>query len=82
MINNLYLVLLCVNLGVSLIGVVSLILAIIAYVKVMAMEKSTHSIQYVTPDELKEWSTNEKEIEKINKINRDDVDFDFSNLSI
>jgi hypothetical protein len=44
---------------------ISLTIGLYCMVKLIAMEKSTHSIQYVPIDE--EWATDSKDIEKINK---------------
>lgn len=51
----LFLVLSVLSLGSCVVGAVALTFAIRAYIKVEAMEKSTHSIQYVpapTPEEI------------------------------
>lgn len=49
----------------------ALILAIVALVKIVAMEKSTHTFQYMpTPseeDKEEPWATRDREVEKINK---------------
>lgn len=50
-------------------SVISIIIGLIGLVKVLAMEKSTHSVQYVPLEMMPEnnWATTDKEIEKINK---------------
>ena len=50
-------------------SIISIIIGLIALVKVLAMEKSTHSVQYVPLDMMPEndWATTDTEIEKINK---------------
>ena len=46
----------------------ALIFSIVALIKVIASEKSTHSVQYMDPKHLvQDWATNEKEVENINK---------------
>jgi hypothetical protein len=51
---------------------ISLIIGVYCMIKVLAMEKSTHSVQYVPIDEA--WSTDEKEIDKINKQFKEDTE--------
>lgn len=58
-------ILLATSLCACIISGISLIIGLYCIVKVTAMEKSTHSIQYVPIDE--EWATDSKDIEKINK---------------
>lgn len=50
-------------------AVISIIIGLIALVKVISMEKSTHSVQYVPLEMMPEdkWATTDKEIEEINK---------------
>lgn len=50
-------------------SVISIIIGLISLVKILAMEKSTHSVQYVPLEMMPEsdWATSDKEIEKINK---------------
>jgi len=86
MINHLTLLLTCVNLGVSLIGICALIIAILAYIKAASIEKSTHTVQLMPTEEItgksEGWETSEKEIAKINKESKDEVFEDFESLSI
>lgn len=51
-----------------IISCLALVFSIVALIKVLAMEKSTHTIQYMPVDEtVKNWATPEKEVESINK---------------
>jgi len=83
MIDYLTTVIICVNLGVSLMGIVALIISILAYLKAASIEKSTHTVQFMPTEEaVREWGTSDKEVDKINNANKDDLDTDFSSLSI
>lgn len=66
----------------SLLATVALILGILSYIKVVAMEKSTHTVQMMPAEEIQAWGMNDKEVETVNKINKNDVDLNFDNLSI
>lgn len=62
---------------------VCLLLAIAAYIKVAAMEKSTHSIQYMPVDPeidkanqeyINKWATSEEAINKENKLYQEELE--------
>lgn len=50
-------------------SVIGIIIGLISLVKVLSMEKSTHSVQYVPMEMMPEekWATTETEIDTINK---------------
>lgn len=58
-------------------SLISTIIGAFALIKVLAIEKSTHSVHFV-PAEMqpeKNWATSEKTIEDINKEVKEDNDF-------
>lgn len=64
-------------------GIIGLCVALIAVVKVIAMEKSTHSIQYMPVDPqidkenqafIDQWATSDESLEKQNKLFRKDLE--------
>jgi hypothetical protein len=61
--DNTIIILVC-SITACIFSVIALVLGILALIKVIAMEKSTHSIQYMP---MEEWATPENEIEEINK---------------
>jgi len=61
-----------VAIAACIISSISLIIGLYCLVKVLAMEKSTHSVQYVPLDEA--WATEDKEIDKINKQFKEDTE--------
>lgn len=75
-----YLLIAILSLIFALIGV---ILSISVAIRVKAMEKSSHTVQFMpTEDAIREWGTSDKEVEKINNVNKDDLSFDIESLSI
>lgn len=64
-------------------SVIAVTCGIMALIKVIAMEKSTHTMQYISPDEvIKEytqeentanWATNSKTIEEQNKLYQEEL---------
>lgn len=76
--------------GLGLIlAVISTILSIYSLVKVMAMEKSTHTVQLMPVDEdidkhnqkiMEEWATSEESIAKQQKMYREDLEDEMPEL--
>ena len=65
-------IILGVLLTTCIISSISLIIGVYCMVKLLAMEKSTHSVQYVPMDE--EWAKDDKSIDKINKQFKEDTE--------
>lgn len=61
-----------VLIATCIISGISLIIGIYCTIKVLAMEKSTHSVQYVPMDE--NWATDDKKIDNINKQFKEDTE--------
>ena len=64
-------------------GVLGFLFSSIALIKIIAMEKSTHTVQMVPIDEevdkanqefMKQWATSEEAIAKQNKLYKEDVE--------
>lgn len=64
-------------------GVLSFVFASVALIKIIAMEKSTHTVQMVPVDEeidkankeyMKKWASSEEAIAKQNKLYKEDVE--------
>jgi len=94
---NIYIVLITICLtAVLTFSAIAAMLASIAYSKVIGMEKSTHSVQYMPIDPMtdrendefikkqqgKEWATSEDSVNKINKQHKEDVDDYMSEFSV
>ena len=54
-------------------SIIALILGFLALAKSIGIEKSTHSVQYMPVEEMKEWATPEKEIEEINQEFKEEI---------
>lgn len=70
-----------------LFGIISLILGIFSLVKVLAMEKSTHSVHMVPVDEEiekanKDWATSEEAIKKENKMYSEDLEDNMTEFAV
>jgi len=68
-------------LTVGLIAAMSLGLSIYGLIKIKAIEKSTHTVQLMPVEDAK-WGLTDKDVGTINKINKNDIDLNFENLSI
>lgn len=53
---------------------ISTIMGIISLVKVLAMEKSTHSVQYVPMEMMpdRHWADTDKKLEEINAVSKEE----------
>lgn len=68
--NTLILVISCVNLGLSVLSVVALFMACLAYLKALSLEKATHTVQLMPVDQAtseEPWGMSEKEVNGINE---------------
>jgi hypothetical protein len=48
-------------------SIIALCLAFLSLAKAIGLEKSTHSVQFMPADEVRQWATPEKDIDEINK---------------
>lgn len=55
-------------------SIIALLLAVISLIKVIAMEKATHTVQYFDPNQKDVWASSDKEIEDLNKNHSEDME--------
>jgi len=86
--QELYIFLMCSSILSLTISIITSIVAITFAIKVVGMEKSTHSIQYVDPEIDKEnkefmenWATTDDSITKQNKLHAEDLEDDMEIFS-
>lgn len=66
MISKLDILTICALLS-CILSLFAILLATIALIKSIALEKSTHTVQFFDPNQEKDWATSEKEIDELNK---------------
>ena len=80
---SIQIVLIITSILALILSTISCIIGILAFIKASSIEKSSHTVQLMPVEEAaKGWETSDKEIEKINAVNKDDIDDDFDRLSI
>lgn len=79
-----------ISLFSAFLGALGFIFACAALIKVMAMERSTHSVQYMPVDPeiekankefLDEWATSEETLKEQNKLFKEDLEDEMPELS-
>lgn len=53
-------------------SIIALGLAFLSLAKSLGLEKSTHSVQFMPAEEVRQWATPEKELDKINSDFKED----------
>ena len=71
--DQLVIIMVC-SITACIFSVVALILGFISLAKSVGIEKSTHSVQFMPPEQIEGWATPEKEIKEINEEFREEYE--------